>query len=1247
MWKMSPSMADNPIQSSSSSSPQKMNFQPDKLSESKDQLLQQVEKLQKEQSQCLEELKKRDTPAPKAAPNAQSQILLKQLEQVQDSAQQDPIKLKAAELLRKRLEAISGGGVGSSKATSGSSNQVITVDKIAELKQILQSGFGITLPIQQNTSESGQQNSVDFLDRVRVAVSLKLQSVASIKNQLQDIDSQLVKLDKEMEQLDSGCQKVQKEKQSRLDDLNRARSDAIAKQNNEPQKTIEILSKPQADFDQPQSSSVDKSSSELDQKSDSSIVTSNQQINKDSAAKGSLQTASVSTEPNAKSNSQIDQDQSAVDIQGNKVQISQSQAAAALSQPAVNIQRNNQDFKSKSSLTQNSLQQLSAPPESKQTKVSEIAQQFQSTQLALVNVSKNQTPKVQNSVEKQPVKVGVASYDMIGRLNNSMKSLSMSDLYQKAESDLQKVGGSTELKEGDNIFDDQYAMPESPKVQSPVLEMSQASTYEQSAQDVKIAVYKVLYEFEKQQENDLCIKPMDFITVITGDNAQDFQNYIGKFIGSDEGWLYAYQTFGKQGFQFDCGYCPSSYCQKIWDSSDTGTKLVKYTALYDYEGRDGEELSFSAGDQFIELSKLSQDWAIGVVILSTDVNRCRVGQVGNIPYSYLKQQAVVPQIQINPFDDQGAAAAGLERVIGSPVSLPMDRTPVMSPVSSIQSDKLSALSGGGGASNNKKDIMKHRRNRSRTNPKFTDDSVQFTPGNRGTWSQSVPRGILDSVGEDERKRQEAIFELVQTEQTYYNSLSIVIDQYMEPLLSNRLLTPQDAHSIFMNIKTIYRLSEQVLRSLSEADSMSNYVVDGVGSVLLEYTKVADRLPGLRIDSSLESEQSLLCYIPYCQNQFTASQLLQKLRTQSPQLQQFLKTQMLKPGGKLLDLSSFLLEPMQRITRYPLLIKQILHYTRKGHEDQAQLIKALSQMEALLRVVNDATRSFDNRKKLEEVVGKIDLSPLKQQGQKLDLLSNTRHAGPRELLFQGQLEKAKSGRKLECFIFNDSLILCEPQGSNGEKFLLYRSPFALEKLLVKKVTANDYDVSGNPEHCIQLVNGDYSVFVKAKDVKSRNQWIKRLEDASISYLQSINQQKGAKDQRNVPVQCIGTVKLLVQDVGTLQLEPSLQKGELYCVAEIGSQTQRTRASAVVSSNSRRLGFAAKFNQSLLFSINSIDEQLHLHLYHYQRFSEDELISTTSMALDFLEYYCGKETEVVQLPLQSNTGTINVKMQYRPI
>ncbi|KAI3629686.1 hypothetical protein MIR68_011121 [Amoeboaphelidium protococcarum] len=734
MWKMSPSMADNRTQSSSLN--MNMITHTDKLPGSRNQLLEQVEKLQKEQSQCLEELKKRNTPALKAAPNAQSQILLKQLEQAQDSAQQDPIKLKAAELLRKRLEAISVGGGGSSKSTLGSSNQVITADKIAESKQILQSGFEITLPI-QDTSELNQQNRVDFLDRVRVAVSLKLQSVARIQGQLQDIDSHLTKLDKDMEQLNSEYQKVQKEKQSRLDDLKRAKSDAIAKQDNEPQRTMDIPSKPQADFDQPQSSSANISSSDQDQKSSSSIVTLDQQINKDSAVKGSPQTVAVPTESTVRPKILIDKDQSAVDIQGKIVKISQSQTGAALSRPAIDIQRNTQSSESKSSLAFNSLQQQSAPPEAKQSKVSEIAQQFQSTQLAQIDVSKHQTPKVQNVVEKQPVKVAVASYDMIGRLNNSMKSLSMSDLYQKAEPQLQKVGGSTELKEGDNIFDDQYAMPESPKVQSPVLEMSQASTYEQSTPDVKIAVYKVLYSFEKQQENDLCIKPMDFITVITGDNAQDYQKYIGKFIGSDEGWLYAYQTFGKQSSQFDCGYCPSSYCQKIWDTSDTGTKLIKFTALYDYEGRDCEELSFSAGDQFIELSKLSQDWAIGVVILSTDVMKCRVGQVGNIPYSYLKQQATVPQIQINPFDDQGAAAARLERVIGSPVSLPMDRTPVMSPVSSIQSDKLSALSGGVGASNSKKDIMKHRRNRSRTNPNFTDESVQFTPGNRGRYLVSV------------------------------------------------------------------------------------------------------------------------------------------------------------------------------------------------------------------------------------------------------------------------------------------------------------------------------------------------------------------------------------------------------------------------------------------------------------------------------------------------------------------------------
>lgn len=43
----------------------------------------------------------------------------------------------------------------------------------------------------------------------------------------------------------------------------------------------------------------------------------------------------------------------------------------------------------------------------------------------------------------------------------------------------------------------------------------------------------------------------------------------------------------------------------------------------------------------------------------------------------------------------------------------------------------------------------------------------------------------------------------------------------------------------------------------------------------------------------------------------------------------------EPALRGLDLSTYLLSPMQRITRYPLLLKQILNYTEPG-EDQQKL-----------------------------------------------------------------------------------------------------------------------------------------------------------------------------------------------------------------------------------------------------------------------------------------------------------------------
>ena len=77
------------------------------------------------------------------------------------------------------------------------------------------------------------------------------------------------------------------------------------------------------------------------------------------------------------------------------------------------------------------------------------------------------------------------------------------------------------------------------------------------------------------------------------------------------------------------------------------------------------------------------------------------------------------------------------------------------------------------------------------------------------------------------------------------------------------------------------------------------------------------------------------YVPYCVQQGTAIRILQSLREKNPALAAQLVALRQQPTVRGMDLSSFLLMPMQRITRYPLLLKQILNYTAPG-EDHQQL-----------------------------------------------------------------------------------------------------------------------------------------------------------------------------------------------------------------------------------------------------------------------------------------------------------------------
>jgi len=188
-----------------------------------------------------------------------------------------------------------------------------------------------------------------------------------------------------------------------------------------------------------------------------------------------------------------------------------------------------------------------------------------------------------------------------------------------------------------------------------------------------------------------------------------------------------------------------------------------------------------------------------------------------------------------------------------------------------------------------------------------------------------------------------------------------------------------------------------------------------------------------------------------------------------------------PAVRNLDLSSYLLVPMQRITRYPLLIKQILHYT-EANQDRQDIELSLGVAESLLAHINESIRKQEGRERLKTISQDLWVG----QG-RLDLTAPTRNMGPRKLLKEGIVMKAKSGKRLRALLCSDVLVLTDENAK-----ALYRMPIPLPELTVKD------SGSARDDQLFHVVlaypRGGGTVSLKATSARDCQVWVQAIESA---------------------------------------------------------------------------------------------------------------------------------------------------------
>ncbi|KAK7165894.1 hypothetical protein R3I93_005850 [Phoxinus phoxinus] len=510
---------------------------------------------------------------------------------------------------------------------------------------------------------------------------------------------------------------------------------------------------------------------------------------------------------------------------------------------------------------------------------------------------------------------------------------------------------------------------------------------------------------------------------------------------------------------------------------------------------------------------------------------------------------------------------------------------------------------------------------------FPSNYVKMTTDTDPSQQWCADLHLLDMLTPVERKRQGYIHELIVTEENYVNDLQLVTETFQKPLLDSELLTEKEVAMIFVNWKELIMCNIKLLKALRVRKKMSG-----------------ERMPVKMIGDILTAQLvHMQPYIRFCSCQLNGATLIQQKTDEVPEFKDFVKRLAMDPRCKGMPLSSFLLKPMQRVTRYPLIIKNIIENTPESHPDHSHLRLALEKAEELCSQVNEGVREKENSDRLEWIQAHVQCEGLSEQ---LVFNSVTNCLGPRKFLHSGKLYKAKSNKELYGFLFNDFLLLTQiikPLGSSGTdkvfsakshlQYRMYKTPIFLNEVLVKLPT----DPSGD-EPIFHISHIDRVYTIRAESINERTAWVQKIKAASELFIET-EKKKREKAYLVRSQRATGIGRLMVNIVEGIELKPCRSNGKSnpYCEVTMGSQCHVTKTLQDTLN--------PKWNSNCQFFIKDLEQDvLCITVFERDQFSPDDFLGRTEIRLADIKKDQGSKGPITKRLLlhEVPTGEIVVRL-----
>ncbi|XP_016339811.1 rho guanine nucleotide exchange factor 16-like [Sinocyclocheilus anshuiensis] len=343
-----------------------------------------------------------------------------------------------------------------------------------------------------------------------------------------------------------------------------------------------------------------------------------------------------------------------------------------------------------------------------------------------------------------------------------------------------------------------------------------------------------------------------------------------------------------------------------------------------------------------------------------------------------------------------------------------------------------------------------------------------------TWSQLQQvkdLGILDIISPEERKRQEAIFEIITSEYSYQHSLSILVTHFKDSADLKKTMTTTEHHHLFSNISVIQDISKRFFEDL-DTRHQKHPVIKDISDTVNKY-----------------ATQHFKPYIVYCSNETFQQRTLQKLQSNNNAFRETLKQIEGSEACGGLPMISFLILPMQRITRLPLLLDTICQKTPKETAEYFAACWAFKAISKLVKHCNDGARRMERTEQMYTIQKQMEFGKIKP----FPLVSSSRW-----LKKSGELavytddlsifRKAISIKSYYLFLFNDVLIVTKKKSEESYVVLDYAT--------VDKVEVEE-ELTDSKLNLKLLMNPSSEQILVAESKLDRARWVTALHDVKKS------------------------------------------------------------------------------------------------------------------------------------------------------